>query len=107
MIPAYQRFHDYHLQSLDIYLRLVVEDKVSTLKSGTHIVLEHQLPERFCGSSRSIELVIVAVLLHGTAKGRTRIPQKGHSVFCVVGKEADSNTSSNKKFLVVEFESVT
>ena len=35
MIPAYQRFHAYHLQSLDIYLRLVVEDKFSTLKSGT------------------------------------------------------------------------
>src|ERR1700738_1807734 len=104
MFPTYQRLHTDQLESLDVYLRLVIEDKFSALKGGTQIILEDQLPEGSCGSSRCIELVIVSVLLFSTVKGGTRILQKGHSIFGVVGKETDSNTSSDKKFLVVEVE---
>src|SRR5690349_18977330 len=104
MVPAHECFHADKLKPTNVNLRLVLHEKLRALETRPYIAFEHELFQSPHGSTRRVEMKIVAALhLRSIERNASRL-QQSRRITTVLRVHADTNTARHEDFLIVEDE---
>src|SRR5262245_18612783 len=106
MLPAHECFHPDEMKTTNINLRLVLNKKLRSFKSGSQIVFQHELFQSARRSARSVKLIDVATQTLGAIERGTSILQQPTRIAAIVRIETDADTARYKDLLIFEEKSL-